>query len=269
MDNHHTPNGTHPQGQQPEDLLEALITDLQAERRPTLPLSLEPEEAELVQMAALLHGTLARDVTPNTDFASRLQARLERDLFPIIETAPLPTPMPKRAGPTRRGILRTGLVAAVGLAAGVVGGGIVAHSDSGQAGPWPPIVGEAGIWLAVAPVTDIAPGSAMRFVTPNLIGHLVRYSDGSFTAFSAACTHMGCITNWNAGQHTFDCPCHNGRFDDHGQAITNRPAYRPLPQILTRITNDQVEVFVPQSTTLPPTATPTSGTPTPGGYNGG
>ena len=264
MDNYQTPNGTHPQGQQSEELLEAIITDLQAERRPTLPPLLEPEEATLVRMAALLHGTLAADVAPTADFAATLQARLERELFPSTATV-APAPMPKREGPTRRGILRTGLAAAAGLAAGVVGGAIITHTESGQSGngPWPPIVGEAGLWLAIAKVADVAPGSATRFVTPNLIGHLVRYADGSFTAFSAACTHMGCITDWNASQHTFDCPCHNGRFDDHGQAITNKPIYRPLPQLLTRITNDHVEVFVPQ-----PIALPASGTPTPSGYSG-
>lgn len=269
MDNHHSPNGTHPQGDRPEEMMEAYIADLQAERRPTLPADLTPEDAEAVQMAALLRGTLAPVAEPRPDFARRLRSELEQEWFPAASqpaVLPSPTPTSKARGASRRNLLRTTLATAAGLAAGVVGGVIAEKSSTSGSAPgkaWDTaIVGEAGFWFPVMALAKLTPGNAVRFVTPNLVGHIVRYGDGTFAAFSAACTHMGCIVNWNQGASTFDCPCHNGRFNAHGEAITQRPAYLPLPPLQTRINGAMVEVYVPQASA----PTGVSGSPTPDGY---
>lgn len=39
------------------------------------------------------------------------------------------------------------------------------------------------------------------------------------------CPHMGCGLKWNAAEHSWDCPCHGSRFNEHGILIDN-PAMR-------------------------------------------
>lgn len=35
------------------------------------------------------------------------------------------------------------------------------------------------------------------------------------------CTHLGCALQWNAAEHSWDCPCHGSRFDEDGNLINN------------------------------------------------
>lgn len=269
MADHITPNGFHP----PEDVqaaerVEEFVTELRTGRA-TVPANVTPAEAEAMRMAARLHATSEAAAGPRADFVRDLRARLERELFPVAEgsaVADTPTtPRPalksqRRAGTSRRALLRGGLAAAGGLAAGLAGGALVGEAIEAarNTGPWDVDLVANGDWQTVAHASKVAPGSAMRFTTPQLVGHLVRYQDGSFAAFSAACTHMGCLVGWNASQHTFDCPCHNGRFNDHGQFLSGAFAYRPLPQIQTRLVGDEVQVLVPAGSS-PPATTPPDG----------
>jgi len=41
-------------------------------------------------------------------------------------------------------------------------------------------------------------------------------SDNGVIAISAACTHMGCIVQWQDSERNFRCPCHNGMFTQNG-----------------------------------------------------
>lgn len=53
-------------------------------------------------------------------------------------------------------------------------------------------------------------------------GHSVAaYCDGNgtVTAVSAACTHLGCIVHLNTAEQTWDCPCHGSRFALDGRVI--------------------------------------------------
>ncbi len=59
-----------------------------------------------------------------------------------------------------------------------------------------------------------------------------------FIAYSAICTHMGCVVEWYPEkQFSFDfphlfCPCHQSVFDIfHGAKVLAGPAPRPLPQL--------------------------------------
>lgn len=55
---------------------------------------------------------------------------------------------------------------------------------------------------------------------------------GDFKAFSAVCTHTGCLID-SVGDGTINCPCHGSKFSLDG-AVLNGPATRPLaPEAIT------------------------------------
>ena len=54
-----------------------------------------------------------------------------------------------------------------------------------------------------------------------------RGDDGGLQAVSAACTHLGCAVHWNAGEKSWDCPCHGSRFAPDGEVL-HGPAKRAL-----------------------------------------
>ncbi len=35
------------------------------------------------------------------------------------------------------------------------------------------------------------------------------------------CPHLGCALQWNAREHSWDCPCHGSRFDEQGKLLNN------------------------------------------------
>ncbi len=56
---------------------------------------------------------------------------------------------------------------------------------------------------------------------------VARDDDGTLHAVSARCTHLGCILAWNAGERSWDCPCHGSRFSVTGDVLQG-PAVSPL-----------------------------------------
>src|SRR5690606_15696719 len=68
-------------------------------------------------------------------------------------------------------------------------------------------------------------GSVLREDGKNLA--VFRNEDGKFHIFSAVCTHLKCIVEWNNDEKTFDCPCHGSRYSSLGKVI-NGPANEDL-----------------------------------------
>jgi menaquinol-cytochrome c reductase iron-sulfur subunit len=51
--------------------------------------------------------------------------------------------------------------------------------------------------------------------------------DGTITAISATCTHLGCVVSWKEEDNIFKCPCHDGRYDKQGLVVSG-PQPAPL-----------------------------------------
>ena len=62
---------------------------------------------------------------------------------------------------------------------------------------------------------------------------------GQYNAFSAVCTHVGCILS-EVADGTIDCPCHGSEFKITNGAVVTGPAPRPLPKKQIKIVDGQV-----------------------------
>lgn len=61
-------------------------------------------------------------------------------------------------------------------------------------------------------------------------------------AFSAICTHLGCIVEWDEPRQFILCPCHDGRFNALNGAIISGPQPAPLPELALTVEADAVYV---------------------------
>ena len=62
---------------------------------------------------------------------------------------------------------------------------------------------------------------------------------GQYRAFSAVCTHVGCILN-QVTERTIDCPCHGSKFSITSGAVVAGPAPTPLPKKQIEIVDGQI-----------------------------
>jgi cytochrome b6-f complex iron-sulfur subunit len=65
----------------------------------------------------------------------------------------------------------------------------------------------------------------LRFGTEPVI--LIRVAEGDFRAFSATCTHLACIVEFQRPEQRIYCNCHGGVYDLNGRNVAGPPP-RPL-----------------------------------------
>src|SRR5712691_9714785 len=75
----------------------------------------------------------------------------------------------------------------------------------------------------VSSVDEIPPGQGAILRRGLQKVAVYREPGGGVIELSAACRHLGCIVEWNAGEKTWDCPCHGSRFAPGGRVL-NGPA---------------------------------------------
>ena len=57
---------------------------------------------------------------------------------------------------------------------------------------------------------------------------------GSFDAFTAVCTHQGCLVATVSGG-TINCPCHGSKFSIANGSVVNGPATSPLAPVSIKV----------------------------------
>ena len=85
--------------------------------------------------------------------------------------------------------------------------------------------GGATMGTLLAKVTDIPVGGGVVFSDHKVV--VTQPAKGVFKAFSAVCTHVGCICN-KVANGTIDCPCHGAEFKITDGAVVTGPAPAPL-----------------------------------------
>ncbi|MGH9135408.1 MAG: FAD-dependent oxidoreductase [Ilumatobacteraceae bacterium] len=81
------------------------------------------------------------------------------------------------------------------------------------------VIGDRIAALAAGDIEHLEPGTG---AVVRASGHAVaafRHDDGTVTAVSATCTHLGCIVHLNEAERSWDCPCHGSRFGIDGRVI--------------------------------------------------
>src|SRR5437763_22501 len=249
--------------------LEHFIEELQAGRVAHPPDGLSPGKARIYRMAALFRSASPDEVTPRPEFAAELQARLEQELQQTPKTRHLPFISKKpqmKSRVSRRALLAGGTAAvAASLAIGagiehVVEQATTRSSGSGQPAWNPPIVPPevASTWLFVTTLAELG-DKAIRFATDSIVGYVIRNDgddgepakEGPVVAMSAACSHMGCIVQWQDSDHKFHCPCHGGLFTEYGKTDKSSAIryLTPLPRLDAKVVDGKVFVRVPSVST--------------------
>ncbi len=106
----------------------------------------------------------------------------------------------------------------------------------------PPAVSEASVNEVVdGRVQDLLPntGKIVKFGTEPVL--LVRLAESEFRAFSAVCTHLSCIVQYDGTRRLIWCACHNGQYDLNGKVIAGPPP-APLREYTVRLRGDDVVI---------------------------
>lgn len=110
-------------------------------------------------------------------------------------------------------------------------------------------------WIDLGPVEDLPDDGFEMFSYEFLVkdGWLVLPQRGFVWArmaptreikvFSSTCTHLACNVIWQSETHTFECPCHSGKFDAEGRPIAGPPT-RPLKELAYRVEADALKVHM-------------------------
>jgi Rieske Fe-S protein len=107
----------------------------------------------------------------------------------------------------------------------------------------PPQVEESSartVTLSIKP-QDIKPNSGQIFRFGSQPAILIDTPAGELKAFSATCTHLGCIVQYRSDLSEIWCACHNGHFDLNGKNIAGPPP-KPLEEYAVNARGDQIVV---------------------------
>ena len=71
---------------------------------------------------------------------------------------------------------------------------------------------------------------------------IIANTDQGVKAFSAICTHLGCICIWDSGRNVILCPCHDGQFNPINGAVMSGPPPSPLQPIPVSLEGEDIYI---------------------------
>jgi cytochrome b6-f complex iron-sulfur subunit len=151
-----------------------------------------------------------------------------------MEPSPVPASEANAARHSRRRFLRwLGGLAVVSTAAMIVTPvvGFLVPTRGGRAA--------GGGKTLVGTTADLPPGGGKVVALGSKPAIVVNTAQG-VRAYSAICTHLGCVVAWNDMIGAIQCPCHDGRFNPASGAVISGPPPAPLPPITVTVEGDQI-----------------------------
>ena len=139
------------------------------------------------------------------------------------------TDLDRRTEPDRRSVL-------TGLAAAGVAAPLLAACGSGTDVTGGPSAGETFAGIKTA---DIPVGGGKIFEGAQIV--VTQPSAGEFKAFSAVCTHQGCIVS-KIASGTIDCACHGSEYSIDDGSVEHGPATKGLAEKTVTVTGDTLTV---------------------------
>ncbi|HET6190895.1 MAG TPA: Rieske (2Fe-2S) protein, partial [Trebonia sp.] len=125
-----------------------------------------------------------------------------------------------------------------GAAPATTGAGSAPSSASGGGGSTADGGSTAGAQgSALAITSEIPVGSGKIFTSEKVV--VTQPNSGDFKAFSAVCTHMGCIVS-TISNGTIDCPCHGSQYSISTGAVVGGPAPSPLAAQTIKVTGSNI-----------------------------
>ena len=89
---------------------------------------------------------------------------------------------------------------------------------------------DSGAPVEVGNSADFGPGSGKVVSVNDKPVIVVNSKTGGLKAFTAICTHLGCIVSWDSRKGSISCPCHEGIFNAVTGAVVSGPPPKPLAQ---------------------------------------
>lgn len=105
----------------------------------------------------------------------------------------------------------------------------------------PPVSESTNLSVVAANVGELKENASKVFKFGSTPAILIRTADGSYRAFTAVCTHLGCTVQYRTDLHEIWCPCHNGIYNLQGRNISGPPP-RPLAQYQVHIQGEDIVV---------------------------
>ena len=92
---------------------------------------------------------------------------------------------------------------------------------------------------ALGPTSDVPVGGGKIYTAEKVV--VTQPTKGQFKAFSAVCTHQGCVVAKIEGKD-IDCTCHGSKFSITDGSVVSGPAKAPLDEVHVSTDGGQITV---------------------------
>ena len=152
-----------------------------------------------------------------------------------LANSPDPTaPLEPSPGPSRRQVLITGGVVAAAAAVTAACGSSGTATSDGANGSTP--AGGASTTLNTA---DVPVGGGKILADQKVV--VTQPVAGTYKAFSAVCTHQGCVVA-SVANDAINCACHGSVFSATDGSVTGGPAPSPLSAVAITVSGSTITI---------------------------